>query len=190
LERDADGRLHRELGRTIAFYQPFLAMTIDQLRQRFNPSVEQILDFLYASPVFSDNRRNLLREGLEAYENQDFVKAIHVLVPQVEHALRNILVLLGIPTVKTVPRHPGIVDFKSMNDVLTDSRVQDLFGEDFWRYLTVLYIDRRGGFNLRNDLAHGLMDTDSFQRHMADRVVHSMLALALLRKTENVENCE
>jgi hypothetical protein len=44
----------------------------------------------------------------------------------------------------------------------------------------VLYIDRRG-LNIRNDLAHGLMEMKMFNRAVADRVFHSLLVLSLLR---------
>ena len=47
-------------------------------------------------------------------------------------------------------------------------------------YLTVLYIDKRG-LNLRNDLAHGLLPPSVFNRQIADRVFHSLLALSLIR---------
>jgi hypothetical protein len=49
-----------------------------------------------------------------------------------------------------------------------------------WRYLTVLYIDRRG-LNIRNDLAHGLLEMNMFNRAVADRVFHSLLVIALVR---------
>ena len=83
------------------------------------------------------------------------MKAIHVLVPQIEHTLRTFLGVLGIPTLKTVRNHPGIMDAKSMNDILNDERMRQVLTEDLWRYLTVLYIEKKGGLNLRNDLAHG-----------------------------------
>jgi Domain of unknown function (DUF4209) len=134
--------------------------------------------------LFTESRRELLREGLVAYEREDYVKAIHVLVPQVEQTLRNLLVLLRIPPEKTVKRHPGITDVKSMNDVLGDERVQQVLTENLWRYLAVLYIDRRGGLNLRNDLGPGLVGPNAFNRSIADRVFHSLLTLSLMRTPE------
>ena len=59
--------------------------------------------------------------------------------------------------------------------------------EDLWRYLSVLYIDRKGGMNLRNDLAHGLASAESFSRPIADRVFHSLLALSLIRANKAVD---
>jgi len=46
----------------------------------------------------------LFEEGFAAYANGDFVKAIHVLIPQVENSLRELLKMLDLPTTKTMTR--------------------------------------------------------------------------------------
>jgi hypothetical protein len=185
LDEDPDGRLHRQLGQTIGFYQPFLALTLERLRETYKPSVDDIFKFLHGAPLFADTEKGLLRDGLDAYEREDFVKAIHVLVPQIEHILRSFMGVLGVPTLKTVRNHPGIMDAKSMNDILSDERMREVLTENLWRYLTVLYVEKKGGLNLRNDLAHGLLPPDAFNRQIADRVFHSLLALSLIREQPN-----
>ncbi|MBZ5494142.1 MAG: DUF4209 domain-containing protein [Acidobacteriia bacterium] len=180
LEEDPDGRLHMEIGNSISTYVPFLAKVVDAVREKYAPTPQQMIQWLSKSPVFPESRREFVAEGLLAYESGDYLKSIHVLVPQVEHALRNLLVLMQIPTTKAVPRHPGITDVKSMNQVLDDERVREALTENMWRYLTVLYIDRRG-LNIRNDLAHGLLEMPTFNRAIADRVFHSLLVLGLIR---------
>lgn len=184
VDQDPEGRLHMQLAQMIEFYQPFLVHVLSELRDRHKPTVDDILTFLRESPLFPAGRDELLREGLIAYEQEDFVKSVHVLVPQLEHVLRNFLTLIGIPSLKTVRRAPGIMDAKSMNDVLGDQRVRAALTEDLWRYLSVLYIDRKG-LNLRNDLAHGLASTKTFGRPIADRVFHSLLALSLVRAKQS-----
>ena len=183
LDEDADGRLHKQLAETIGFYQPFLVHTLAKFRERYAPKTQDVLDFMCESPLFTGCRSSLLQDGLLAYEQEDFVKAIHVLVPQIEHILRNFLGFLGCPTLKTVRNHPGIMDAKSMNDVLGDERVREVLTENLWRYLTVVYIDKRG-LNLRNDLAHGLVPLSGFNRYIADRVFHTFLALSLMRASQ------
>ena len=184
LDEDPESRLHMQLGQTMGFYQPILVLTLQTLRERYKPSIDDFLKFLGESPLFANSDLTLLREGLTAYEKEDFVKAIHVLVPQIEHFLRNFLGTLGVPTLKTVRNHPGIMDAKSMNDILADERMRSVLTENLWRYLTVLYIEKKGGLNLRNDLAHGLLPPNSFSRQIADRVFHSLLALSLIREQE------
>jgi hypothetical protein len=183
LDEDPDGRLHKQLAETIGFYQPFLARTLDKLRERFAPTTEDVLDFLCQSPLFKENRDGLLRDGLLAYEHEDFIKAIHVLVPRVEDILRRFLGQMGRPTLKTVRNNPGIMDAKSMNDVLGDGHMRSILTEDLWRYLEVVYIDKRG-LNLRNDLAHGLLASNAFNRYVADHVLHTLLAISLLRAAQ------
>ncbi len=183
LDEDAEGRLHAQLAQSIGFCQPFLTYTLEKLREKYTPSVDDILDTLCRSPLFIESGRELLQEGLLAYQQGDYIKAIPVLVPQVEQTLRNLLALLRIPTAKTVRGHPGIMDVKNMNDVLSDERAKQALTENLWRYLAVLYVDRRG-LNLRNNLAHGLVGAGAFNRNTADLVFHSLLALSLMRATE------
>lgn len=177
----SEGRLFQQLAQTIGFYQPFLSYVIEAVMAEFKPSVDDILTVLYRSPLFLDSRRGILRDGLSAYLSKDHLKGVHVLVPQLEEMLRTLLVLMGIPPQKSVPRHPGITDVKNMNDALGDVRVREVLTEDVWMYLTIFYIDRRG-MNLRNDLAHGLVPVEGFNQPIADRVFHSLLVLSLLRK--------
>jgi Domain of unknown function (DUF4209) len=179
----SEGRLFQLLAQTVGFYQPFLSYVIEVVVAEFQPSVDQILAVLYRSPLFLESRRSVLREGLLAYLSADHLKGIHVLVPQIEEMLRTLVALIGIPSQKSVPRHPGITDVKSMNDTLGDPRVQEVLTESVWRYLTVLYIDRRG-LNLRNDLAHGLVSAEAFNQPMADSVFHSLLVLSLMQRKE------
>jgi Domain of unknown function (DUF4209) len=180
LDEDADGRLHKQLTESIGFYQAILVYSLQRLRERYTPATENILAFLCESPLFVESRGGLLRDGLLAYEQEDFVKAIHVLVPQVEQILRNFLGHIGRPTLKTVRNHPGIMDAKSMNDILGDEYMRTVLTENLWRYLAVVYIDKRG-LNVRNDLAHGLLPPNLFNRNLADRVFHTLLALSLMR---------
>jgi polyhydroxyalkanoate synthesis regulator phasin len=180
---DAEGRLFRQLAQMVGFSQAFLSYVIETVIAGFQPGADDILAVLYRSPLFLESRRSILRDGLAAYLSKDHLNGIHVLVPQIEEMLRTLLALMGIPPHKSVPRHPGITDVKNMNDALGDPRVQEVLTENLWRYLTVLYIDRRG-MNLRNDLAHGLVSAEAFNQPTADLVFHSLLALSLMQKQE------
>jgi lysyl-tRNA synthetase class 1 len=177
----SDGRLFHRLAQIAGFNQSFLSYVIEAVIAEFQPNVDDIVAVLYRSPLFLESRRSILREGLAAYLSKDHLKGIHVLVPQIEEMLRTLLALMGIPPHKSVPRHPGITDVKNMNDALGDTRVQEVLTENVWRYLTILYIDKRG-MNLRNDLAHGLVSVEGFNQPTADSVLHSLLVLSLMQK--------
>lgn len=181
VDEDAEGRLAVQLAQNIGISKLFLVQALVRLRERHKPNVQQLLDFLCESPVFVGAAHGMLREGLVAYEREDFVKAIHVLVPQIERALRSLLLLLGIPPNKPVRGAPGTMQMKNVNDMLADGRVKASLGEDVWRYLQVFLADRRG-INLRNLMAHGLLDIRECNRAVADQVFHCLLVLSLIRE--------
>jgi lysyl-tRNA synthetase class 1 len=179
----SEGRLFHRLAQIAGLNQSFLSYVIEAAIAEFQPSVDDILAVLYRSPLFLESRRSILREGITAYLAKDHLKGIHVLVPQIEEMLRTLLVLMGIPPHKSVLGHPGITDVKNMNQALSDPRVQEVLTENVWRYLTILYIDKRG-MNLRNDLAHGLVSVEGFNQPTADSVFHSLLVLSLMQKQQ------
>jgi hypothetical protein len=182
VDEDAEGRLYQQLATSIGFHDFFLRYVIQKLNERFSPVTDDFLKAIFASPVFLETQRPFLEDGLKAYLEGDFLKAVHVLVPQVEQALRNLLALIGISPNKTVRGNSGILDVKSMGNALEDETLRNVLPENVWRYLTVLYVERRG-INLRNDLAHGLVSHSAFTQTLSNRVFHSLLVMSLIRRT-------
>lgn len=70
-----------------------------------------------------------------------------------------------------------------MNDLFADPRIRETLTENLWRYLAVVYADRRG-LNITNNMAHGLIPRAAFARRMGDLVFHTLLALSLMRASE------
>ncbi len=100
IEDDPEGRLIMQLAQHIDFYNFALNRSLDQLWAKNGLEADTIMAALDESPVFTPERRPLLEEGVKAYVAGDYTKAIHVLIPQIEQALRQLLVLTGVPTLK------------------------------------------------------------------------------------------
>jgi lysyl-tRNA synthetase class 1 len=96
-------------------------------------------------------------EDITAWYDQDFVKAVHVLVPQVEVGLRAIASKLGKPLTKPHTRIEGVSVAINMGDILYSKDIMEALGSDLTLHFLTLYADPRG-FNIRNDLAHGIWD--------------------------------
>ncbi len=104
-----------------------------------------------------------------------------MLVPQIEHCLRRLLAMLGKPTNKHRRSDLHVMIEKSLNDILeTEPVIQQCLGDDATFYLRVLLCDPRG-FNVRNDLSHGLLKPTFFNRFLSDRMIHVLFLLALLK---------
>ncbi len=177
-DQDKEGWLVMELARDMGLKATFFLSGLEEWKKKFElggiPDTPSLFDGL----LIPSDRVTLFQDGLQAFEREDYVKCIHVLVFQVENSLRELLKLLGRPVTKSTDdgNQP-----KNMNDVLHDSAVKDALDPKLWSFLKVLYTDNRG-MNLRNLVAHGVAPTDAFNRINAALVVQSVVFLALVRE--------
>jgi hypothetical protein len=110
---------------------------------------------------------------------QDWIKAIHIRVPQVEAALRDLLALLGGAVMKPNPKYGGF-QAVGLGEVLTHDIFRRQLPEDMQFHLRVLFQDPRG-LNLRGEAMHGLAAHELFGRGLANWVLHSIIMLGLIR---------
>src|SRR5689334_2448073 len=140
VQDDPDGRLLHRLSQNVGFESPFLAAALDKVRDRYALTPEQLVNILFASPLFDDKRRALIFDGVSAYRAGDHVKSVHVLVPQIEHAMRRLAAALGVPANKS-SKPVGTMQAKNLGDILRDQRVVASVPEDRRLYLIVFLAD-------------------------------------------------
>jgi hypothetical protein len=178
-ESDQEGALIASITQDIAFVAPFLSAVIDRARQRYGVTSEILTSFLYRSPIFRAPFRDLIAQGIDAYLNDDHVKAISILTPQIEAALRNLLHDLGQPPNKDWRGDPSLKMEKTLNDILEREQcIKDFLSDRGHLYLLAFLADPRG-LNIRNRMGHGLMVASDFRRDIGDRVIHILALLAL-----------
>src|SRR5262249_59954822 len=111
------------------------------------------------SPIVPKDRAPLFGKGLFAGYDKDFVTAIHVLVPQIEHMVRVHLKAAGVKT--TNLDKDGIENENGLSALMDPPETTQIFGEDLSFELKALFCDSFGP-NLRNQVAHGLLDDGAF----------------------------
>jgi hypothetical protein len=184
IEDDSEGRMMFQMADSLKYTAIFLGKAFDRTRERYEFTSKTVLPLLFQSPLFDPARTQLFEQGIDAYLADDHVKTIHILVPQIEHALRRLLAMLGKPTNKHRRSDLGVMIEKSLNDILeAETVIPQCIGDDATFYLRVLLCDPRG-FNVRNDLAHGLMAPANFNRFLSDRLMHVIFVLNQLRGNE------
>ena len=128
----------------------------------------EFYDLLMNHPFIPDGREFIVARGLHAGLNGDFLTAIHFLVPQMEESVRYFLIRCRI--VPSSFTDKGIQDEYNLNKLLKEekftTKLEEIFGEDFIFDLRCVLVERFGA-NLRNDMAHGLIDHNSFYSHAA-----------------------
>lgn len=109
------------------------------------------------SPIVPEGRERLLANALWMGFEFDFASAIHLLCPQVEHMVRVQLKTHGAITSKL---EHGIETENGLSTLLKLEEAKEVFGEDLVFELEAIF-SKVLGFNLRNEVSHGLLDDDT-----------------------------
>lgn len=181
VDDDLAGRVVQQAMMGMQFDIPMLRAVFERVQTTRGLSVAQLLTHVKQSPVFDSEKYPILEKGLDAYLRGDALTAAHLLIPQVEDGVRNIVKLSGGATFK--PHRLGGVVLRPLDNLLGDERVKRALGDNVTSYFRVLFTDQRG-WNLRNTVCHGAVPAAAFDLAVADRVLHALLVLALLRVEE------
>ena len=112
------------------------------------------------SPIVPKGRGVLFGKALFAGYEKDFVMALHLLVPQIENLVRWHLKAADIKT--TNLDQDGIENENGLSTLMELPEAVQIFGEDLSFEIKALFCDPFGP-NLRNELAHGLLDNEACQ---------------------------
>jgi hypothetical protein len=110
------------------------------------------------SPIVPKDRAELFGKALFAGYDRDFVVALHLLIPQIEHMVRVHLKQAGAKT--TNLDKDGIENENGLSTLMDLPEADNVFGKDLAFELKTLFCDAFGP-NLRNELAHGLLDVNA-----------------------------
>ena len=122
------------------------------------------VDLANQSPIVPKERSGLFGKALFAGYDRDFVSALHLLIPQIEHMVRVHLKQAGAKT--TNLDQNGIENENGMSTLIDLPEAEEIFGKDLVFELKTLFCDSFGP-NLRNEIAHGLLDEDSCHSQFA-----------------------
>jgi hypothetical protein len=177
---DEHGNLVMETARAMSSDSVYLLNSLDGWKKKFGMEGIQDTPELYDSPLIVKDRIPFFRDGLAAYEAGDYLKSIHVLIPQVENCLRRLLELLNLSPTKSSYEGNGTYELKNMYDCLTEAGVREALEKKVWYFLKALYVDDRG-LNLRNFMSHGIAEYEAFNKLNAALVVQSVVLLSIVR---------
>ena len=118
-----------------------------------------ILSLLEGSVLVPEGRDGLFAIGLTAGFRRDMVTAMHLLIPQLEHALRVLLRDAG--TISASIDQDGIQSDWPLGRLLSADVIRPVLPDTLIFELRSLLIFK-GSSNIRNRLCHGLLEADEF----------------------------
>jgi len=182
LEEDIDGHIVIQISQNMRINSFLLHETLKALINKFNLDTESIIDYLYESPIFDEKRRDFFSQSIKAYLHNDYLVALHILIPQIEALIRNLAEKIGLSVLKY--SRSGAFNYRTLDDLLREKEIINTFTEDMCLYFRILFTDQRG-WNLRNNICHGISQIMDFEQINADRVFHALLCLSLVKEKEH-----
>lgn len=179
VEDDPFGRLIAQTSLSFNLSNVWLRAALETARDRHKMVPEHFAGWANRLGIFDDI--TLVLEGVRAWYQLDFLKAVHLLVPQVEQGLRGIVGKLGKPVTKAHPKVDGASVAIGLGDILYSTELTEALGPDLTIYFQALYADPRG-YNLRNELAHGLLKAEAMDGSIVRWLIHTLLVFGLWEK--------
>jgi hypothetical protein len=178
VEDDLEGNVVQHVAQRLQFMAAHLRATFDAARTRIGLGADLLMAEVRQSPVFDEDKHSLVEEGLRAYFSDQHAAAVHLLVPQVEAAIRRLAIMSGVMPYR---RKKKDLELRALGNLLADPQLEAVLDPRLAFYLRILLTDVRG-WNLRNEVCHGLFQGANFGPVVADRVVHVIMLLMWIRR--------
>ena len=181
IKNDFEGQLALHISKGIQINSVPLNYAIRALQETGALSIAYIMGRAEKCPIIDSSRMEIVRQSLMMYESGNYITMCHLLIPQIEDALRRLVDLTGRAVIRPVAdreKKTGYVQ-RIMDDILRDEVVTETFGSDIAFYFRLLLTDQRG-MNIRNNMCHGLVDPSFFNYTVADRLLHLFCCLTLV----------
>ena len=156
----------------------------DHLRKAGALTEAVLCEYLENRPVTRELDAACLRMGLSRLLAEDYISAVHILVPLLERAIRVCYERVGFPIFEPSRTKPGQTQLVGLGRMLEDEGFREKFGRERSRYFGIVLVDERG-VNLRNSVAHGILPAEAFNLGMALLTLHLLLVLASLDVSES-----
>jgi hypothetical protein len=179
IESDLPGHIVKHISNLLSFSAPVLNLALNKLTDESKIEADDLLSFINTPLIFESEKIKIVKKGLEYYLKREYLESVHLLIPQFEEALRNMYESMGGVVLK--PYKEGKFQLVTLDEILREPILIETLGEDLCLYYQVLFTDQRG-WNVRNQICHGIFSADSINPQTADRILHAFLCFGMFQK--------
>ncbi|MCI7565276.1 MAG: DUF4209 domain-containing protein [Treponema sp.] len=140
--------------------QTVLLTALNLLNNDHHITYFDVKEIVKDSNIISEARQEIFIKGLLAGLSYDFITAVHLLVPQIENLVREQLQIRDVKTV-TIDQN-GLEIEVGLSTLVEKQEFTTIFGDDIAFEIRALLCESTGP-NLRNNIAHGLLDYNQIQ---------------------------
>ncbi|MEG4197103.1 DUF4209 domain-containing protein [Microcoleus sp. Pol12A5] len=180
---EAEAATRFEMCRNAIYYQNLQAQAyIEPARAQINLEhgvrLNDIFSIVSHSPFIPPNREYLFAKGLYAGLTGDFFTSTHILIPQLENSVRYIMWRRGIIT--SGLDDSGIQTEHNLNSTLYHPEITSIFDDENMLFDLKCLLVEHAGSNLRNRMAHGLINDGEFMSPLMSYIWWLTLRLCCL----------
>jgi hypothetical protein len=131
---------------------------LNQIQEEHIFPKDFLVELCKLSDIVPEKREILVANALYQGFEWDFRSAIHLLAPQVENMVRQLLKRKGLVTT-----HTGQNDIENemgLSSLVSIDGAREILEDDLWFELQAVFTDSLSA-NLRNEVGHGLLDDDT-----------------------------
>lgn len=180
-DKDPEGNLVMYITEHLNFSTHLLGIAIAKMREAGLMIPNRIMtDIIEPCPLYEKSSYSIIRQALDFLFDDQPVLACHLLVPQIECAIRNLVENAGFSVIKPQRRAEKGFQLITLDDLLRKEPVAKAFTPDGALYLRLVLTDQRS-LNIRNDICHSILPPDHFHSGVAARLLHVLVMIGWLR---------
>ena len=167
LEKDLDGHIVKQMLQSLQLSLPWIELGLKHLGMEKTLNADTFSEHLFESPVFLKEYHQIIKEGLSAYFNKNYIASCSILIPQIETAIRETIAVSGGETYQSAKslNEQGF-DLRPLGSLLRDKiffKIFEKLNKNIPIYFQILLTDKRG-FNFRNYICHGHFPGNRFNK--------------------------
>ena len=159
----------------------FLAMAIHEVLDCKAITVDKIMEnMVMPCPLFEENRYDVIREALQFFMDGKYVLFSHLIIPQIENAICNLVEMSGESSLRPQKSGKGF-QLKTLDDLLRMQPVKNAITPDGAYYLQIVLTNQLG-LNLRNLMCHGIVAPQYLGYCCAGWLLHVLFLIGMVRE--------
>lgn len=151
-----------------------LKAIFDKLISEFEISTEDFMQKFNRWELLDNKNVPFIEHGISRFLEKDYLSALHILVPQFESTVRRMFSKAGYST--TSIRKGNTQQEVTFNEFLFRDDVKSVFGNDVHKLIQIVMVEQ-SGLNLRNEIAHGLIELSNINYTKCILIIYLFLIL-------------
>jgi len=174
-----DDKIEHEAIMQIMLCTEFISRTVldkifDLIKKEYPAYSKGLIEKINSSDLVDNKRKVLIKHGIERYEAKDYISSMHVLVFQIEGILKDTLYAVDGATFNFRSNEMREL---TLGTIIRNLIEKEIFDKNLLKFIEVNLCEIRAK-NIRNDIAHGNLNTNHFTRNN-----NQVLLLILLKIT-------